>query len=287
MTFIGRAYWAPFAMAGWTITLVILYVLARRLPEIVTGRTSMRGSHFLYFGPLWWLVAVAPLTVTYVSPRHLYLAAIGVAVTFGIVFDLLWRRHSRYARCVSAVGVLALALAYGVLFSFEARAWISAGGVSKKVTRDLVEEARVATPGSLIVISAPPGVVPRTPYRGGADVLTPNIWAWALPYAIRPPFVAAEVTRHVFLIASRDTYCCPTLWEADTRRIISQWAQYSGPALLLHWDSNGNLVRLNDRDVSWLGDEERLVAVLTSWYRVHEQVRHIHVGSMPLRKVLQ
>ena len=63
----------------------------------------------LFFGPVWWVIGVAPTAVAgYESPRHVYLAAAGWALVLGIVADLAWRqRPGLPARRVVAAAALA------------------------------------------------------------------------------------------------------------------------------------------------------------------------------------
>ena len=96
----------------------------------------------LFFGPLWWVIGVAPIAVAgYESPRHVYLAAAGWAIVLGILRDLAWAR-------ARSVGVRRLAQRWRwrgrVLRSRAAsrsREWNRMAAVSHKVVRDVRAEA--------------------------------------------------------------------------------------------------------------------------------------------------
>src|SRR5205823_2533447 len=72
-------------------------------PSAPRGRI---GRCLVYFGSFWWLVSIAPLAMTYVVPRHLYLAAVGPSLITGLALQslALWGR-----RLTTSLAILAAA----------------------------------------------------------------------------------------------------------------------------------------------------------------------------------
>jgi hypothetical protein len=194
-----------------------------------------------YFLGVWIVLAVAPTVVAgYASPRHMYLASAGWAITLGFVLDVLWHaRPSPAARRVGAGLALALLVAYALQLRQEVRLWGVRSAVSYKAVRDIEREALAAPPGTLIIAGAPR-----------------RSWDFALPHAIRPPFTTWDVTSRVRVISHSSIHCCPAnVWEPYTRDALRQWADDPArpPALALHWDQEtGQLSRLSGQDDAFL-----------------------------------
>ncbi len=142
----------------------------------VFGNRDGRGTwrKVAYFSAVWIGLAVAPTVVAgYASPRHMYLASAGYSVLLGVGLDVFWRARPEPA--VRRVGIglaCAVLLAYAVLLSRDVRLWGVRASVSRAAVLDLEREALAAPPGSLIIAGAPR-----------------RSWDFALPHAIRPPFV--------------------------------------------------------------------------------------------------
>jgi hypothetical protein len=110
--------------------------------------------------------------------------------------------------------------------------WRARGRVSQLAVADLQREARLVPEGTVIVVGAPE-----------------TSWAWALPFAAKPPYVDDDLTARVSIISPRALYCCPEQWPADTRRLLREWsAEPDRQVLALRWDPRGGaLSRLSDR----------------------------------------
>jgi len=209
----------------------------------VFGERGARGTWrtVAYFSAVWIGLAVAPTIVAgYASPRHMYLASAGYAILLGVGLDVFWR--GRPVPAVRRVGIglaCAVLLAYVVLLARDVRLWGVRTSVSRAAVLDLEREALAAPPGSLIIAGAPR-----------------RSWDFALPHAIRPPFVAADVTARVSVISHSSIHCCPAaLWEPYTRHAIRAWLDNPDrpPVIALHWDADsGRLARLSDGDDPFL-----------------------------------
>jgi hypothetical protein len=241
--------------AGLVLALVPAYFeLRRRAGE----KTPTWRAYALYFGPLWWLVSVAPLAVTYVTPRHLYLPAVGVALTLALGFDALIRVRSRTWRCASlAIGAVALA-ACVVRLQTVVGEWNAAATISEKITRDVRLQAAAAQDGSLLILGAPRNaVLDQSDSRVSNAELAPPpgrpwLWSWALPYAHQPPFTDTDIAERVAVVQPLSVYCCTAeQWLAQTRATITSWSNQPArlPVIVLVWDSStGALMRQSDEE---------------------------------------
>jgi hypothetical protein len=221
----GRYHGSPIALWLALATLLIgaAAIARRKLGEL------------LYFGPMWWLIGVAPVVVAgYSSPRHVYLAAAGWAIVLAIEFDCLLAGAPAPKRRV-AVGVTAIVLLiYVVLLQRSVGDSNVIADVSEKAVSDAHTAALAAPQGSLVVLGAPV-----------------RSWAWALPFAVRPPFAPADVTSRVAIISPRALTCCTPQWLDETRDALKQWSSGPGPdsVVALRWDEQtGELYRATTAD---------------------------------------
>jgi hypothetical protein len=143
----------------------------------------------LFFGLGWYLVATVPLVVTYISPRHLYLASAGVCVGLALLLHGLLR-----SRCLFALATCALAALYIQRLPATMRPWHDAAVVSGKISRELSALEPLAGPGAALLLDVPE-------IRGGAYV-----WTWAVPFALRPPFTRGRLDERAIVLESRGLY---------------------------------------------------------------------------------
>jgi hypothetical protein len=194
----------------------------------------VRGS-LVFFGPVWWAIGVAPTLVAgYESPRHVYLAAFGWAIALGIFAELVVPLvRPSWGKAVLTSAAAAVLLVYAIRLSAGVREWNTVAAVSHKVVDDVRDEARQTSAGSLIVIVAPT-----------------RSWEWALPFAMRPPFVPDDLTSRVFVVTSHPLWCCRSQWFDETRRTLRAWSGKPGaPMIAMRWDpETGALSRVSDRE---------------------------------------
>jgi hypothetical protein len=196
-----------------------------------TARTA------LYFGVVWTALGLAPAVVSsYMSPRHAYLASVGWALTAGIAFDVLWHaRTPRRARWAVGVGAATLLLAYAVQLHLRVVDWHGRAAISRKATADLDRVAASAPDGTLIIAGVPS-----------------RSWAFALPFAARPPFARTDLTRRVSVVSDSSLHCCAAdQWESTTRSNLQKWLSHPGrpPLIAMYWHPvTGQLTRLSDAD---------------------------------------
>jgi hypothetical protein len=227
---VSGIWWAAAALvflamcAGW---------LLRR--SATGDRRRMLGM-LLFFGPVWWIIGVAPTAVAgYESPRHVYLAAAGWAIVFGLVADLAWRRATSVAwqRVVSA-GALAVLAFYVVSLRGVVAEWNRVAAVSHRAVLDVRDDVLSSPPGTLVIVGAPP-----------------RSWEWAAPFSFRPPFTPVDLTERAFIVTPWLLHCCRAQWFDDTRRTLREWhaGAGSGRIAVLRWNpETGALSRITDRE---------------------------------------
>jgi hypothetical protein len=188
----------------------IAVVVAACLYPARASRQRILGV-LLFFGPIWWILGVAPVAVAgYESPRHVYLASMAWAMLIALALDTVDRNRSRRALLPARVAACAVVIVYAFLLSGAVREWSTLARVSERATQQLGREARTAPQGGLIVAGVPG-----------------QSWEWALPFAARPPFASSDLTARVFIVSPRELHCCRQQWFEDTRRALRAWA--AGP----------------------------------------------------------
>jgi hypothetical protein len=217
--------WPALAVAAAAILLLVRRSTADR-------RRLLRVA--LYFGVLWVAFGIAPVAVAgYESPRHIYLASVGWALTVGAAWAAVAAvRPQQVWRRVATVAVVALLVGYAVQLVHEVRTWNARSAVSRQAASDLAREALSAPPGTLLIAGAPV-----------------RSWEWALPFVARPPFAPEDLTRRVRIITPQLLHCCRGQWEDYTRATVRAWTAESPrpPALALYWDERtGELSRVTD-----------------------------------------
>jgi hypothetical protein len=228
----------------WLGLLGGLGLTAFQVAAVQRGRGSALAGRLVYFGPVWWLIGIVPLAVTYESPRHLYLAAVGPVVMLAVLFEPAWRQR-RALRVGAAVAALALVMLATWQLRRHLAEWRGAAYVSGHVTTDLRRELPSAPPGSLVVLGLP--VV------GPNDRIHTWILAWAVPFVLEPPFQPANLLDRISYVAAPDVFCCPRRqWLDQTRRAITAWSldPRAGPVAVLRWDSySAAMIRETEADL--------------------------------------
>jgi hypothetical protein len=218
---------------------------------ILAGALALAGPRrrsAIYFGMVWTALGIAPTLVAgYASPRHVYLAAVGWAVSLAVAADTLWQtRPRRLLGPAVAVAAAALVTFHTMRLVDVVGDWGSRAEVSRQAAADLAREAAAAPPGTLIIVGAPA-----------------RSWGFALPFAARPPFASSDLTRDVTFVYHSSLHCCPAnLWEPYTREALRAWLDRAdrAPVIALYWNpQTGELSRVSDAEEPYL---RSLVGVL-------------------------
>jgi hypothetical protein len=278
--------WPALALIGLGVASVAVLLA---LPSIVRGSTHPWLGAALFFGPVWWIITVTPLAVTYLSSRHLYLTAVGFAILLGIALAAFFAAPSRAFRWGGAAAGVALLGIYTVTLHESVGEWNRSAERSYRMTQDLWRESAALPPGSLVVFNAPASNAPIFKWRD-APVLgfpedrpagAPNpptwtfIWAWAAPFVYGPPFAPFDLSSRVLLVEPPGVFCCPAdQWHRRVYDTISAWDTNPDrpPVAVLSWDDSGGMSRKADTPAL----REALVRVLDAtdpdetWLRLAE-----------------
>jgi hypothetical protein len=226
----------------WSTRDSILIVLATAAIAVVgwsLARSAVRdfSRAALYFGVVWMGLGMLPILMSgYYSPRHMYLASLGWAVTIGVGLDILWRaRPVRVLRPLGVAAVMALAIAYAVQLHRVVDDWSRAAAISHAAVQQIEREAEMNPTGTLIIAG-----VPR------------SSWAFAVPHAVRPPFTAGQVAKRLLIISDSFDHCCDAPhWDRYTRQALRTWTEEARrqAVVALYWDARtGRMRRVSDRD---------------------------------------
>jgi len=244
---VGRASASLAAWAAVIACAAAVVMLLRRLPP-EAGRRVL--ALFLFFGPVWWVIGVAPTAVAgYESPRHVYLAAAGWALVLGILADLAWLRARTPGR-QRLVGALALAVCafYAVRLHGVVSEWNRMAAVSHQAVLDVRREVLASPRGTLLIAGAPV-----------------RSWEWAVPFSVRPPYTRTDLTERAFIITPWLLHCCRGQWLADTQRLLREWHAHPGPIVVLRWEQDtGRLSRVTEREYPALRTVTEVLLQLSS-----------------------
>ena len=213
-------------------------VLIAALSRTGAPRLLRAAAHFSI---IWVVLGIAPTVVAgYVSPRHMYLASAGWAISLGIAFEVLWQaRPARVMKSVAVAAATVVLVGYIVRLADDIRLWETRSMVSRRAVADIEREALDAPQGTLIIAGAPR-----------------RSWDFALPHALRPPFTREDLTRRVTVVSDSSIHCCPAiLWEAYTRGALHEWLGRPDqpPVIALYWNPDtGQLSRVSDTDDAYL-----------------------------------
>jgi hypothetical protein len=191
----------------------------------------------IYFGVIWIVLGILPILMSgYYSPRHMYLASLGWAVTVGIGLEIVWRAQPvRVLRPMGVAAVGALVLAYAVQLRAIVRDWSGYAAISRAAVQQLGREAEADPQGTLVIAG-----VPR------------SSWAFAVPHSVRAPFISNDVSKRLLVVSDSFDHCCDAQqWERYTRDALHQWNEAARrPAVVaLYWDARTRrMSRISDRD---------------------------------------
>ena len=186
------------------------------------------------FALVWWVLGIAPIVVAgYESSRHVYLAASGWTILLGIVVEALTRAvGARRWRALVQAGAAALLVFYAAQLWSVVREWNTAALVSQRAVAGVEREVRAAPAGTLVIV----GVSVRS-------------WEWAVPFSVRPPYTATDLTSRAFIVTPTLLHCCRRQWLDDTRQTLRTWAAQPqpGPVIALYFDpKTGAVSRRSD-----------------------------------------
>ena len=189
---------APRAMivAAEVLTIVALAACVR---WVLAGGQAYRHvvRRVLFFGVAWYGITIAPLVVTYLSARHLYITTAGVSIALAsLVLPGYPPEEQRRMRIRMAIAGLLIAL-YAVASIWNVSTWVASGIESQKFASAVPRLLQTVPRGSVVLVSVPEW------HRDGW------FWSWATPFALQPPFTAEDLYEEFKLVEPPPVYCCP------------------------------------------------------------------------------
>ena len=177
------------------LTIGILAVCAR---WVFVGR----GSHqhvvrrLLFFGVAWYAITIAPMIVTYVSPRHLYITSAGLSIALASLILPTYPVEERRSRIRAAMAGTLIAL-YAVAAIWNTSEWVGVGTDSQRFAVAVHRLLQSVPRGSTVFVRAPDR------HRGHW------FWSWATPFALQPPFTDEDLYTTFRIVERPEAYCCP------------------------------------------------------------------------------
>ncbi len=173
------------------ILVCIGWVLARRQAvKDVIRRVA-------FFGVAWYAITIAPMVVTYISARHLYITAAGVSIAMAsLVLPAAAAEDNRRRRARAALAGMLIAL-YAVAAIWNVSNWVASGLESHRFASALARLPQSVPRGSVVLVSVPEF------YREGW------FWSWTTPFATQPPFTEEDLNQLFRIVERPPTYCCP------------------------------------------------------------------------------
>ena len=204
---------------------------------VMAWRSTARRRLVICFGLLWWIIGVLPSALAgYESPRHVHLASVGWAFTLALLLDsaieAAQSRHRRGALVALAIATAVIAL-YVVRLVPVVNTWQTHAAISSSGGRRVIEDARAAPAGSLLLVRLP----------------KPS-WEWAAPFSLEPPYAEAGLRDRIRLVTPQTLHCCGGAhWERYTRDQLRTWLDAPGqpPVVALYFaDGTGAESRLTE-----------------------------------------
>jgi len=172
--------------------IVVALAVAVRIPG---WRQSTAIRSALFFGVAWPIVTTMPLVITYFSQRHLYAPSAGFVIGFVALMTHVLPRQRVFA---TGAAVLAAAIALQAVLGM--RNWQDSHRLSRQISEAVTEVGRRASDGDVVLLDVPDLVKDRW------------VWAWASPFALRPPFQTLDLTQRLIVLPAPGVYRDPERW---------------------------------------------------------------------------
>ena len=201
---------------GEVVTVAVL-VLCGRWLFLRRWAYPLVVSRLWFFGAAWYCITMAPMVVTYLSARHLYITTAGLSIALASLVlpgDPVEVRGRTRARMAMAATLIAL---YAVAAIWNVSVWVTSGIESQRFASAVPRLLQSVPRGSVVLVSVPEW------HRDGW------FWAWATPYALQPPFTSEDLYQSFRIVERPPVYCCPP----------EQWWAARKPAVMALLDSPG------------------------------------------------
>jgi hypothetical protein len=159
-----------------------------------------------------------PLVVTYVAPRHLYIASIGTCVMLAIAGQRLLPKR------IFLLGTLILLTCYSVFTSQYVNESAQVSSISTSAQQKVDNLVSEAPKGSVLIVDIP------------ASYNRDRLWAWSSPFVFQKPFRAVDAEEYFHILERPDNYYTHS----------SGWRQLDIVKKLIKTPFDGNIIYLSD-----------------------------------------
>jgi hypothetical protein len=150
----------------------------------------------LFFGVAWYAITIAPMIVTYVSARHLYITSAGLSMALASLILPTYPVEEGRSRIRAAMAGTLIAL-YAVALIGNISSWVGVGTDSHRFTAAVHRLLQSVPQGSTVFV--------RVPDRHRDHWF----WSWATPFALQPPFTDEDLFKRLRIVERPEAYCCP------------------------------------------------------------------------------
>jgi hypothetical protein len=213
-------YNASLTTRAWMTTIMALMLAACGWSLFVSrSRYGPVIRRLIFFGALWYAITIAPMVVTYSSPRHLYLTSAGLSIALASLILPGRLRDKTQWMAGRIIAAAVLVLLYGLALRWNMGGWIENGVESRKFVNALPPLLRSLPHGRIVLID-----IPETNRAAW-------FWAWGLPFALQKPFLAEDVYAQFSIVERAGVYCCPpNQWWAAKQTLLTSLLNAPGPS---------------------------------------------------------
>jgi hypothetical protein len=174
-----------------------------------TGGGAIR--RLLFFGVVWYAITIAPMVVTYVSARHLYIPAAGLSIALAALVLSHYPAESPSKRRVRIAMAGTLLVLYAIPSIARISVWVANGRDSYRFASSIPRLLQTVPRGSVVLVEV-------------RDRLRDNwFWSWATPFALEPPFTSEDLNEAFKIVERPEVYCCPAdrWWNARRHAVAA------------------------------------------------------------------
>ena len=183
-------------VAAEVLTIGVLAICVRWM--VAGGRAYADvARRLLFFGAAWYGITIAPMVVTYLSARHLYITTAGVSIALAALL-LPGHREEEHGRARKRMAMAGLLVAlYAVASIWNVSTWVSSGIESQRFAAAVPRLLQSVPRGSVVLVTV------HEWHRHGC------LWAWATRVALPPAVTDEDLFERVRLVERPPVYCCP------------------------------------------------------------------------------
>jgi hypothetical protein len=259
-----RLSWLPVASLGRTFRVMIKAAVYLLTPVLLLTPLVSRTVHerrrytsgLILFAGFWPLVSTGVLFGAR-SPRHLYLASIGVAIALGLAGSQLLASR----RLVAVTGGAVICLLLG-LYVLGLRSYVALYARNGRLSRDLAGEIDRAIEQAAAERRAVIVIIPDFPQRQA------SFWDYFYPEAISRPFRSSPPPPNI-LPSFASCRCMPAEWKAEHSKPLALLNNRATAIYVVLWDTGkaAFVTRVLSQHAFWQGGYAAQNGPLLGTYR--------------------